>query len=63
MGKVIHMMGFKEWIRFLENKMKDLQREWSIQRYRWKRDYDMSKEIGEDVQHILKIKDSKVSQP
>lgn len=57
------MMGFKEWIRFLENKMKDLQREWSIQRYRWKRDYDMSKEIGEDVQHILKIKDSKVSQP
>lgn len=55
------MMGFKEWIRFLENKMKDLQREWSIQRYRWKRDYDMSKEIGEDVQHILKIKDSKVS--
>lgn len=42
-------MGFKEWIRFLENKMKYLQREWSIQRYRWKRDYDMSKEIGEDV--------------
>jgi len=43
------MMGFKECIGFLENKKKDLQSEWSIQRYRWKRDYDMSEEIGEDV--------------